>query len=330
MTRDFLEFLSALDVPEEDGLVFVAMPFEQEMTTLYRSHIEPALAASGYTPVRADDVYEGRPVMEAIVDLLQRCEVVVALVSGRNANVLYELGMACAWGKRIVVASHRVEDVPFDMRHFPIVILDRYRGTSVGRAISLAVDQVRTARQHAMDASSVPMRILAGCEALGIVDTRETNVNRLFRIMAKAETSVLAVGLSGRSIFAADNADLRRLHEHMKRIDVSVVLSKPGTPSSTYSDALEGTGPEASSLQVRLSTARFRSLGFPVFWTSHVIHIGGVVVDRREGLLQFFHPGRWHTTFMHVRSVDGGMFHAIDHLLHSYLEGAEPAPQELA
>jgi hypothetical protein len=43
--------------------------------------------------------------------------VVVVDFTGKNANVMYETGIAHTLGKHVVPISQSLDDVPFDMRH---------------------------------------------------------------------------------------------------------------------------------------------------------------------------------------------------------------------
>jgi len=47
---------------------------------------------------------------------------VVADLTGRNQNVMYELGIVNAMGKDTVLLSQDVEDVPFDIRSQRVLI----------------------------------------------------------------------------------------------------------------------------------------------------------------------------------------------------------------
>ena len=44
--------------------------------------------------------------------------IVIADITGRNANVFYELGMAHAFGKDVILLSQNEEYIPFDLNRF--------------------------------------------------------------------------------------------------------------------------------------------------------------------------------------------------------------------
>jgi hypothetical protein len=50
--------------------------------------------------------------------------VLVAELTGRNPNVLYELGLAHALHKPVVLISSNEADVPFDVRHVRVIYYD--------------------------------------------------------------------------------------------------------------------------------------------------------------------------------------------------------------
>ena len=49
-------------------------------------------------------------------------------MSGRNPNVFYETGYAHALGKKVILLTQNIDDVPFDMKHYPHII---YKSDSI-------------------------------------------------------------------------------------------------------------------------------------------------------------------------------------------------------
>jgi len=102
---------------------FVIMPFRPELGFFYRSvkaHIQQAFPE--VTVERGDDRVLTRPILEKIVDFIRQADVVIADCSGRNPNVFYELGIAHALDKPVVlITSDAVEEAPTDIRAFEFV-----------------------------------------------------------------------------------------------------------------------------------------------------------------------------------------------------------------
>jgi len=101
------------------------MPFDE----YYQDIIAPAARSVGLDVVRADEIYDVRPIMDDIVRGIINADVIVAEVTTRNPNVNYELGMAHALGKPVVIISQSVDDIPFDYRHVRAILYDTKRST---------------------------------------------------------------------------------------------------------------------------------------------------------------------------------------------------------
>lgn len=104
---------------------FVIMPFANPIGGYYELIYEPAIKKTGLTPVRADtDIFGTGKIIEQIWDGLKRAKVLVAELTDRNPNVLYELGLAHALHKPVVLISSNEADVPFDVRHVRVIYYD--------------------------------------------------------------------------------------------------------------------------------------------------------------------------------------------------------------
>jgi predicted Rossmann-fold nucleotide-binding protein len=98
---------------------FVIMPFSEEHVSLYDFVIEPALFSVGDTAIRLDRTAIPGDTGYQIRDGIRSCDYVIAVLDGLKPNVLYELGLAHAYGKRTILmnrASALGETaVPFDL-----------------------------------------------------------------------------------------------------------------------------------------------------------------------------------------------------------------------
>jgi len=102
---------------------FVIMPFRPELAFFYRT-IKAAVERDfpGINVERGDDRVLTKPILEKIVDYVRQADVVIADCSGRNANVFYELGMAHALAKPVIlITSDEVEEAPTDIRAFEFI-----------------------------------------------------------------------------------------------------------------------------------------------------------------------------------------------------------------
>ena len=108
-----------------ERLVFVLAPFSEPFTTIFRDHIKPTIEQDrGFTCIRADDIYDNRPIIEDIWGTINEAKIVVAELTGRNPNVFYEVGIAHTVGKEVILITQSMDDVPFDLRHLRCIVYD--------------------------------------------------------------------------------------------------------------------------------------------------------------------------------------------------------------
>jgi len=101
----------------DDNLCFVLLPLRSPFLGYFEKIIKPAALAAGLIAVKADDIYGTRAVIRDIWDLIWKARAVVAIVTDKNPNVNYELGISHSLGVPSVLITEREEDVPFDYRH---------------------------------------------------------------------------------------------------------------------------------------------------------------------------------------------------------------------
>lgn len=101
---------------------FVLMPFAPPLGNHYSLIYEPAIKKAGLKPVRADaDIFATGKIMEQVWSGINAAKVLVAELTSRNPNVFYELGIAHALKKPVVLVSSNEDDVPFDVRHIRVI-----------------------------------------------------------------------------------------------------------------------------------------------------------------------------------------------------------------
>ncbi len=102
--------------PREQDLVAVMMPFGAGFTPVYNA-LKDAVTSLDLRCLRADDIWENDTVIDDVVSLLWRARVVISDLSGRNANVMYETGIAHTLGRDVIHITQSASDVPFDVQH---------------------------------------------------------------------------------------------------------------------------------------------------------------------------------------------------------------------
>jgi len=101
---------------------FYLCPFTEPFNTIYSDHAKPAIERSGFAVERADEIFGTQPIIEDIWEGINSSQIVIADVTNRNPNVMYEIGMAHTVGKPVVIMTQNIEDVPFDLKHHRCII----------------------------------------------------------------------------------------------------------------------------------------------------------------------------------------------------------------
>ena len=103
---------------------FYLCPFSEPFNTIYVDHVRRAAVGAGFTIERADEIFGTEPIIEDIWQAINSSAVVLADVTDRNPNVMYEIGMAHTVGRPVVIMTQRIEDVPFDLRHYRCIVYE--------------------------------------------------------------------------------------------------------------------------------------------------------------------------------------------------------------
>ncbi|HEV7240351.1 MAG TPA: hypothetical protein VGQ36_14015 [Thermoanaerobaculia bacterium] len=104
---------------------FMIMPFASPIGGYYALVYDPAIRKAGLTPMRADnEIFATGKIIDQIWSGINAARVLVAELTTRNANVFYELGLAHALRKPVVLVSSNEADVPFDLHHIRVIYYD--------------------------------------------------------------------------------------------------------------------------------------------------------------------------------------------------------------
>jgi hypothetical protein len=102
--------------PIDPRLVTVMMPFSAEFTDVYTA-LQAAVDKVSMRCSRVDEIWDDAVISQDIVTLIGTARVVLFDLTGKNANVFYEAGIAHTLGKDVVLIAQHESDVPFDIRH---------------------------------------------------------------------------------------------------------------------------------------------------------------------------------------------------------------------
>lgn len=106
------------------GTCFVLMPFEDGMNAVYEHGIKPCVEALGIKCRRADELYSAQGILGDIWTSVQSAEIVLADLTNKNPNVMYELGLCHTLWKHVILICQNKDDVPFDLRNWRVIWYD--------------------------------------------------------------------------------------------------------------------------------------------------------------------------------------------------------------
>lgn len=178
-TEAFLEFLRAFDLsltqlapyttnavvcdpifgppqaPPKQARVFVLMPFLDELKPVYDDHISRVTERLALSTARADDFFTADSIVRDIWNAIFSADLLIADCTGRNPNVFYEIGIAHAIGKPVILMSQNIEDIPFDLKHLRTIVYDfTPRGmkqfeAELGSTIESVLEQPKSLKEFA-------------------------------------------------------------------------------------------------------------------------------------------------------------------------------------
>lgn len=114
--------------------VFVLMPFSAKFDDLL-TQIKAAATRAGAVAERVDEQLYDEDILNRIVGQIEKADAIVAVMTGKSANVFYEVGIAHALKKHVVLLTNNAEDIPFDLKHCRHVVYGKSRA-NFGRELT--------------------------------------------------------------------------------------------------------------------------------------------------------------------------------------------------
>ena len=124
---------------------FIVMPFGQEWSADVHRILAEACIAAGVRPVRGDDLFTPTDILEDIWQSINAADFLIADITGRNPNVLYELGIAHALAKPVLILSREAVDIPIDLATRRVILYGQHAAAwreELARMIAEAIAKV--------------------------------------------------------------------------------------------------------------------------------------------------------------------------------------------
>lgn len=93
------------------------MPFDKSFDDIYKMGIKETAAQLDILAERVDEQIFQEGILERIYRQIDAAEIIIADMSGQNANVFYEVGYAHAKEKICLLLTSNADDIPFDLKH---------------------------------------------------------------------------------------------------------------------------------------------------------------------------------------------------------------------
>jgi len=99
-------------------------PERQHADDVFDFIVRPAMEECGINACRADHLVEPGRITEQMFREIINADLCVAVLTGQNPNVFYELALAQAIGKPVVILLEKSEETPFDVQDLRCVRYD--------------------------------------------------------------------------------------------------------------------------------------------------------------------------------------------------------------
>ena len=119
--------------------------------------IEPALQSLGIQSVRSDRLDEPGLITEQMISAILNYDLCIVDLSRHNPNVFYELALAQAAERPVVILKRAGEAIPFDVKDYRLIEYDlKPRSLKTDRWVSVLKGQI----QRVLDAAYKPPKLL--------------------------------------------------------------------------------------------------------------------------------------------------------------------------
>ena len=140
---------------------FVIMPFGPPFDRYFKNIFVPAIEDAGLRPIRGDSIFMPSAIMPDIWRFLSEAKVLIADLTGRNPNVFYELGLAHALQKPVILVAGSLDDVPFDLRGLRVLGYDKENedwGAELRRTIIASLKETLSDPARAIPSTFIELR----------------------------------------------------------------------------------------------------------------------------------------------------------------------------
>ncbi|MDN5217274.1 hypothetical protein QQ020_34695 [Fulvivirgaceae bacterium BMA12] len=107
--------ISENDLNMDNRMVFVLTPFNDRFYNEFMT-IKATCEDAGFKCFRGDEKEFKGDIFPEMLRYIAKARIIIANINGRNPNVLYELGVAQAMDKSVILVSKEPKDLPIDIQ----------------------------------------------------------------------------------------------------------------------------------------------------------------------------------------------------------------------
>lgn len=142
-------------------LCFVLMPFKESWSDEIYNLIKTTIESLGLQCLRADNL-DGPIIIEDIWTKINQAGFIIADLTNKNPNVMYEVGIAHTVGRPTILLTQNIEGIPFDFLHLRHI---EYRNTVSGadalrEKLKKLIESISKTNEESSRPKKVPINII--------------------------------------------------------------------------------------------------------------------------------------------------------------------------
>ena len=196
--------------------IFVLMPFDASFDDIYKFGIKGAAEDAGAYAERIDEQIFSEGILDRVFNQINKSDVIVADMTGRNPNVFYEVGYAHALGKIVLLLTQKADDIPFDLKHHQHIVyggsIEVLKSQLISR-ISWAINESKRTRIATINSFEVTFDDIAvssgdsGSE-LPTFSLPNTGLPRFFKVVVRNVSFEITEQVDYIYLFTAEDSKL--------------------------------------------------------------------------------------------------------------------------
>lgn len=198
---------------------------------------KPAIEESNLHPIRADSLFRPSPIIRDIWEYINRSKILIADITGLNPNVMYELGLAHAIAKPVIIISDSIEKVPFDLKTLRILIYDNKKpkwSDILKEKITKSVKEILAEPEASILTTFLtikPVDLSSDAVSTELIEIKQILLNRLDSPISEKRTKLtekeyLNARVEAKRLYYDEGWDIKDIKDHlMNEYGLSLVMA---------------------------------------------------------------------------------------------------------